>query len=67
MLISPDVQDAGSASAQQSVGRTGGISGARPAVVLDDVEWRSLLESLNPASALHSPWGNAVRSADLAR
>ena len=30
----PDVQDAGPASAQQSVGRAGGISGARPAVVL---------------------------------
>ena len=30
----PDVQDAGSTSAQQSVGRAGGISGARPAVVL---------------------------------
>ena len=30
----PDVQDAGSTSAQQSVGRAGGISGARPDVVL---------------------------------
>ena len=30
----PDVRDAGSTSAQQSVGRAGGISGARPAVVL---------------------------------
>ena len=29
-----DVQDAGSTSVQQSVGRAGGISGARPAVVL---------------------------------
>src|SRR4051795_5163918 len=30
----PGVQDAGSTSAQQSIGRAGGISGARPAVVL---------------------------------
>jgi hypothetical protein len=30
----PDVQDAGSAGPQQSVGRAGGISSARPAVVL---------------------------------